>query len=296
MTTYNAEVQSTNTDTQEYCSADPDQLLIIGRAINQQIRVKFDNSKYAIYTVKSTPQETPDNIVRVTPAGASRLKQSTFPFNVTIDSQVVNTTYNDADAQKYKEFVERLIDNGTHNGLIAIAPHGGVIEIQTDKQAERVASQLASKGVSCWRCKGWGDNTNNNLTGIGAYDRWHITSTDIHEASFPLLNTIINRGFTHAVAFHGFTQNNILIGGRASDQLKQQIKSAIENAIVGSGISVDIASTDSAYGGDDERNIVNRLSNNNGIQIEQCYEARDPNLEHWKKIANAVAAVYQSLI
>lgn len=296
MATYNAEVQSTNTGTQEHCSADPDQLLTIGRAINQQIRVILDNSKYAIYTVRSTPQEAPENIVHVTPAGASRLKQSTFPFNVTIDSQVVNTTYNDDDARKYKEFVERLTDNGTHKGLIVIAPHGGVIEIQTDQQAERVASQLANKGVSCWRCKGWGDNTKNNPAGIGAYDRWHITSTDINEESFPLLKSIINRGFTHAVAFHGFTGNNILIGGAASDPLKQQIKSAIKNAIVGSGISVDIASADSAYGGDDERNIVNRLSNNNGIQIEQCYEARDPNLEHWKKIADAVAAVYQSLI
>ncbi|MCF2149123.1 poly-gamma-glutamate hydrolase family protein [Desmonostoc muscorum LEGE 12446] len=287
MTTYNAEIQSTNTGTQEHCSADPDQLLTIGRAINQQIRVKFDDTKYAIYTVRNTPQETPDNIVRVTQEGGSRLGQSNFPFNVTIDSQVVNTTYNDDDAQESKEFVERLTDNGTHKKLIAIAPHGGLIEIKTDKQAERVASQLASKGVSCWLCKGWGDST------IGAYDRWHITSTDINEESFPLLKTIINRGFTHAVAFHGFTKNNILIGGRASDPLKQQIKTAIEKAIVGSGISVDIASAKSGYGGDTPQNIVNRLSNGNGIQIEQCSEARK---QYWEKIADAVASVYESLI
>ena len=40
--------------------------------------------------------------------------------------------------------------------------------------------------------------------GGGASDRWHITATDIHEASFPRLNSVISRGFTHAVAFHGF--------------------------------------------------------------------------------------------
>jgi hypothetical protein len=53
------------------------------------------------------------------------------------------------------KFVERLDDNGWHPGLIAIAPHGGAIEPHTDQQAERVASQLAGKGVSSWRCKGW---------------------------------------------------------------------------------------------------------------------------------------------
>lgn len=53
------------------------------------------------------------------------------------------------------EFVERLTDNGRNSGLIVIAPHGGDIETHTDEQAERVASQLAPKAVTCWRCKGW---------------------------------------------------------------------------------------------------------------------------------------------
>ena len=70
------------------------------------------------------------------------------------------------------------------------------------------------------------------------FDRWHITSTDIHEASFPHLNSVISRGFTHAVAFHGFNdpevRADILIGGAASASLKQEIKTAIKGAIAGS--------------------------------------------------------------
>ena len=49
---------------------------------------------------------------------------------------------------------------------------------------------------TCWRCRGY-----KAPEGAGASTRWHITSTDIHEASFPLLNTIISRVFGNAVSF-----------------------------------------------------------------------------------------------
>jgi phage replication-related protein YjqB (UPF0714/DUF867 family) len=90
-------------------------------------------------------------------------------------------------------------DDGVHTGLIVIAPHGGDIERHTDQLAERVASRLRAKAVSSWRCKGFKERG-------GASDRWHITSTDIHEASFPCLNSVIPRCFTYAVAFHGFDE------------------------------------------------------------------------------------------
>jgi hypothetical protein len=54
---------------------------------------------------------------------------------------------------------------------------------------------------------------------------------DIHEASFPLLNSIVNRGFAHAVAFHGFSEDDILIGGGASDSLKAEPKEAIDDGV-----------------------------------------------------------------
>jgi hypothetical protein len=46
----------------------------------------------------------------------------------------------------------------------------------------------------------------------GAFDRWHITSTDLNEACFPRLAGVMSRGFTHAVAFHGFEPPEVLGG------------------------------------------------------------------------------------
>ena len=71
--------------------------------------------------------------------------------------------------------------------------HGGQIEPYTDRQAERVAERLLDKGMSSWRCKGW-------KQGGGAHERWHITSTDIHPASFPKLDRVIPRDFGYAAS------------------------------------------------------------------------------------------------
>jgi phage replication-related protein YjqB (UPF0714/DUF867 family) len=297
MTTYDTNVkkafnsQCTLINKGEHCSADPEKLATIGRAQGHQIRVKRNENEYALYTVSETRQETPDTIVRMAREGRARLTPdaSEIPdeFAAIVDSQVPHPTCTDYQAETNSEFVERLTDNGTHTGLVAIAPHGGKIEEGTDQQAEHVASsQLAAKDVSCWRCKGF-------KQGGGAFERWHITSPDINEASFPLLNTIIKRHFTYAVAFHGFEQQEILIGGGADEALKCEIKSAIQKAIAGSCIEVNIATAADNFNGDNPNNIVNRLANDNGIQIEQSKAARDT---YWQQIANAVASVYNCKI
>jgi phage replication-related protein YjqB (UPF0714/DUF867 family) len=269
----------------EHCSADPEKLATVGRAPRHQVRIIRNGSEYGLYTVSDVRPESPDNIVRMGRTGRKRLGTS-GEFAALLDSQVAHPTYNDATAKAKSEFVERLKDNGT--GLVVIAPHGGGIEPHTDQQAEHVASRLVAKAVSLWRCKGWWDpNRQGN-----AFDHWHITSTEIHEASFPRLNSIISRGFTYAVAFHGFHQPEILIGGgSAAESLKQEIKTEIEGKIAGSGICVRIASSNEGYGGDSRQNIVNRLTadGESGIQIEQSRQARS---SLWQKIADAVADVY----
>jgi phage replication-related protein YjqB (UPF0714/DUF867 family) len=270
----------------EHCSVDPDQLARIGRAIGHQVRIKRNKDEYALYTVSETRQENPDNIVRMAQNARRRLGISD-EFDAVLDVQVPHPRFTDAQAKANSEFVERLTDNGSHTGLVVIAPHGGMIEQFTDQQAEHVAAQLADQGVSCWRCKGW-------KQGGGASDRWHITSTDIHEASFPLLKTISDRGFTYAVAFHGFERNevnnfDVLIGGGAEDALKQEIQLAIKDAIDDPDIRVIIATSDMNLNGSDSRNIVNRLATKKGIQIEQSKQARQ---NFWKEIADAVATVF----
>jgi co-chaperonin GroES (HSP10)/phage replication-related protein YjqB (UPF0714/DUF867 family) len=269
----------------EHCSADPKKLATVGRALGHQVRIKRNTTEYGLYTASQARQERPDNIARMGETGRKRLGTSDA-FVATLDSQVAHPTYNDDDAKTKNEFVERLKDNGTHTGLVVIAPHGGDIEPHTDQQAERVASRLMAKEVSSWLCKGWWNGQGD------AVDHWHITSTDIHEASFPRLNSIISRRFTYAVAFHGFHKPEILIGGgSAAESLKQEIKTEIERAIAGSGICVRIASPNEQYGGDSTQNIVNRLTadRESGIQIEQSRQARS---SHWQCIADAVADVY----
>jgi hypothetical protein len=101
----------------------------------------------------------------------------------------------------------------------------------------------------------------------------------------------LDRGFAHAVAFHGFDEQEVLIGGIAPTGLKHEVRSAIEAATVGSGISVRVATPKDRFGGDDPRNIVNRLTVDGlgGLQIEQSLSARR---DHGAAIADAVAAVY----
>jgi phage replication-related protein YjqB (UPF0714/DUF867 family) len=269
----------------EHCSADPEKLATVGRLLKHQVRIKRNDDEYGLYSVSEVRQENQDNVVRMGRSGRERLGTSDV-FEGTLDAQVPHATFSDTQAECNGEFVERLDDDGMRTALIAIAPHGGDIEAHTDDQAERVASQLAGKGVSSWRCKGWHPR--------GAFAHWHITSTDIHEASFPLLNSVISRGFGYAVAFHGFDDPeipyDILVGGRAPDTLKEELKCAIED-IVGLDFTVHITEPDDHFGGDDERNIVNRLTagGSNGVQIEQ---KNGPREKYWRRIADAVANVF----
>lgn len=287
METYEASIKKDDLiKRKEHCSTDREKLKTVGRLLGHQVRIKRNDEEYGLYTVSEVRQESPDNIVRMGEGGLARLDMSDGS-NATLDPQVPHPTHDDFEAEDEGEFVERLDDNGWHNGLIAIAPHGGKIEPGTDGQAEHVASHLAAKGVSSWRCKGWHRN--------GAFEHWHITSTDIHEACFPLLSSVISRGFRYAVAFHGFEdrdQDDILVGGLASDALKEKIKEAIEG-VVGSDFTVHITTPDDQFGGDDKRNIVNRLTAGgaNRIQIEQKI---DPRTEKGLEIAKAVAEVYTS--
>jgi phage replication-related protein YjqB (UPF0714/DUF867 family) len=292
MATYDAEVRQAVADEQqdlvdhpEHCSADAEALAGIGRALGHQVRVRLaaDPPVFGLYTVSQTRDETPDTIVRMGRGGRERLG-TTDPFAGVVESVVPRQRLTDAEAERLGEFVERLSDDGTHRGLLAIAPHGGDIEPHTDTQAVRVAECLTSYGVSTWLCKGFG------LSRRGAA-ALHVTSVDIHPASFPALGSVIGCRFRYAVAFHGFRDDGVLVGGGAPFRLKAEIAAAIEGAVAGSGIRVRIAGPDDEFNGDSPRNIVNRLTagGRGGIHLEQSRAARTG---HALDIADAVAEVF----
>jgi poly-gamma-glutamate hydrolase-like protein len=222
-----------NAPIREHCSAHRSQITTIGRNKGQQVRIEsyapdgVTLLDFAVYTVVAVHDEEPDVVFvgyRDPESAHHDLRDrlglsSTDPFVGKINSEVA-----DSEPAENSGFAERLTDNGRHRGLIVIAPHGGDIERHTAEQAERVGERLASKCVSVWVCKGF-------KQGGGAFDRWHITSTDIGEESFPKLKTVIGRRFEYAVAFHGWSENFVCIGGRAPPDLKNQIKTEIGSAI-----------------------------------------------------------------
>lgn len=278
-----------NSHRREHCSANGNRINRIGIGQGQQVRIVRPlgkgNSTLAVYTVSDTHDQEPKTVfVGYTDPTDLRARLGlldTNPFRSKLNAQVVATGLTDTEAETYSEFVERLIDDGYNSKLVVIAPHGGNIEIHTDEQAERVCEQLPERYVSAWICKGF-------KQGGGAYDRWHITSTDINEESFPKLKSIIGRRFEYSIAFHGWDEDSICIGGSMPKDLKQKIKEAIVNAVSGSKILVETdyeKNCPGAFNGDDEKNIVNRLSTK-GLQIEQSRKART---RYGIQIADAVA-------
>jgi phage replication-related protein YjqB (UPF0714/DUF867 family) len=276
------------TSRREYCSLDGRLLASVGAVVGQQVRIRRTASEYALFTVSERRDEDAPNVVRIGLLGRRRLGTEEA-FDGAVVLPAADPTISDGDAEAGGELVERLDDDGGHRGLIVIAPHGGDIERHTDEQAERVASRLRRFGVTSWMCKGWKPRRDGG--GGGAFECWHITSSDIAPSSFPGLGSVIDRGFAHAVGFHGFDEEEVLIGGTAPDELKQEVRSEIETATAGSGIGVRVATPEDRFGGDDPANIVNRLTVDGlgGLQIEQSLPARR---DHGTAIADAVAAVY----
>jgi phage replication-related protein YjqB (UPF0714/DUF867 family) len=265
----------------EHCAPAARPLVSLDRAKGQQIRIHRD-SDFALYTISELLHETTDPVVRIGLTGRQRLGTD-GEFEGALDTKVVDPELSDRGARDAGELVERLDDDGSQARLIVIAPHGGDIEPHTDTQAERVAEQLGPALASAWRAKGW-------KPGGGAFQRWHITSSDIDPRGFRLLDSVMARGFEHAVAFHGFDDEpGVLIGGTASPELKARLARAIQS-VLPAGLTVRIAQPSERYGGDDPNNIVNRLSPCGGIQIEQGPSAR---ADHGLDIADAVAELFR---
>jgi phage replication-related protein YjqB (UPF0714/DUF867 family) len=264
---------------------------MIGLNPCQQVRIErptANGTTLALYTIIDMHEEEPDTVyvgyTNLDDDLGKRLALSTkddFPGKINAQVTAIGLTVSQARCNS--EFIEQLDDNGHHHGLIVIAPHGGDIEKYTDEQAEHVSKQLSSKCVSVWVCRGFKE-------GGGVFDRWHITSTDISDESFPMLKTVIGRQFEYAVAFHGWRRKSICIGGSMPDPLKQEIKKAIVNAVSGSEIVVATADGNGCpadFNGNNSNNIVNRLGTI-GMQIEQSAKARKC---YGIQIADAVASV-----
>lgn len=251
----------------------------LGLTSGQQIRLRRNTDEFAVFTVETVEGAISNETIWLHDAGLSRL-ETQDTFGATVSNPVPNPNLTPSAAAREGEYVEELRDRGNRR-LVVAAPHGGKIEPYTDRQASRTADRLPES--SAWIGRGW-------RPGGGAYERWHVTSTDIEPASYPELGTIADREFEHAVSFHGFSGDGILVGGGAPNQLKREVLASLEDA-VGGVLNVRLA-TDGAYAGRDPDNFVNWLTatGRNGIQLEQSFEART---DYWRLIADAVAGVFE---
>jgi phage replication-related protein YjqB (UPF0714/DUF867 family) len=284
-----------NNHVREHCLANLGEIHKIGRDRCQQVRIErptATGTTRAIYTVIDVHDEEPDIVLvdKNSDDLLARLDLSDGDLSSAdhspgkVNAQVTAVGLTDAEAEESSEFIENLADNGHNRGLIVIAPHGGNIEKYTDEQAEHVGQKLSSEYVSQWVCKGF-------KRGGGAFARWHITSTEISEESFPKLKTIMRRHFEYSVAFHGWGEKSICIGGTIPPTIKQLIKEAIAK-VVPDSIEVKDDGCPEGSNGNNPENIVNRLSTK-GLQIEQSEEARKC---FGIDIADAVADVIGPLI
>ncbi|HYY39988.1 MAG TPA: poly-gamma-glutamate hydrolase family protein, partial [Nitrososphaera sp.] len=248
---------------------------MMGLNTGQQVRIErptANGTTLALYTISGAHDEEPNSVFldyKDPEDVGKRFGLPTIrPFQGKTNAQVVAVGLTDAEAEAYSEFIEHLADDDHNSELVVIAPHGGDLEEHTDEQAEHVAEQLSSKRVSVWMCKGF-------KKGGGAFDRWHITSTDISQESFPKLKTIYGRHFKYAIAFHGWGGDSICIGGSEPNpdnpdcqkeeiSLKEEIKCAIEKVVPGSIDVVLGGAGDKGcpenFNGDNSENIVNRLA------------------------------------
>lgn len=270
--------------TEEHCTVGEGALEEHDVTIGEQIRVGSDGSRTeyesGLYTVVGTASSP--GAIEMSKEGLKRLglKDNSSGFVRTNAPHPEYETREEAD--EHDEYVEILVDDGEQSDLVVCAVHGGWIEYRTDEQAAHVADAL---DVTEWSCVGYND-------GGGAYDRWHITSTDIDRRSFPKLNRIGDRGFTHAVSFHGFSESGIAIGGNACRSLKMKFRDEIDEMTEGQ-YDVYLAD-DGAYAGNSPENFINWLINgDNGVQIEQSWDART---NDWDAIAAAVVKVYSEIL
>jgi phage replication-related protein YjqB (UPF0714/DUF867 family) len=256
--------------------------------LGAQIRICRNGDHCALYTITEIRENDPFELVRLSKVARERLGTTNSGFAATLRQALATQQMSDNQAKDASEFVERIQDSGDHQGLLVMAPHGGGIEINTDRQARRVAELLAGADVSTWCCKGW-------KSGGGAWDRWHVTSTLISPASFPGLASVSKRNFAYAVAFHGMEPDGVLIGGSAPKHIKQLLEQEIAAAL-GDGVGpVKIAKKGESLGGNDPDNVTNWVTEQGagGIQIEQSYEVRK---NHWQDVADAVASVFAGLV
>jgi phage replication-related protein YjqB (UPF0714/DUF867 family) len=163
--------------------------------------------------------------------------------------------------------IEFLYDDGERDDLLVCAVHGGAVEPGTAEAAIELATDR--EAAVCWAT--FGEEVDGS-----AFDRWHPPSTAIDPERFPLLARIADRGFETVLSVHGLADDEVLVGGAVSEEVKTAVADRLQASL---SVPVSVA-TESAYAGTHPENFVNWLAADGaGLQIELGPTARGPESE-----------------
>lgn len=269
----------------DYCTVERGLATRLGVEAGQQVRVAVDDPapeesfQERLFTVAEVV-ETDGNVVA---AEADELAEfgAQDGADGSISAQVPHPEYGTREAAwANDEFVERLVggERAVDAGLVALAPHGGYVEVNTGRQAAHVADNYDAVG---WACFGFNGDT-------GAYDRWHVTTTALSPASFPELRAIANVGFEAALAFHGTSGDAVSVGGLGADA-RDRVASRLQAAYDDAGVDVQVeVVTEGDLAGQNPNNVVNWITDDgeSGVQLELPYRIRS---DHHVLTAEAAA-------
>lgn len=226
-----------------------------------------------------------------------------------------------------KYFLE-CVEVRNDDSLAVLSPHGGGIETKISGELDTFLSELESFGrePSVWEGYGqWGSGE--------TFDRWHITSTQLSEGSFPGLEELVTSDtYQYVLSLHGYSDNEVgvVLGGQASRQAKCYLVDTLEfildlrgtldgeitYRIFGpDGDPVDVVRESDGPGdnpqplndvddldGDSDDNIVNRMAPNplgvrgfGGIQVELSDDLRK-NATLFHEFVRALAFAVDGLI
>lgn len=264
-----------------YCSINPEIANNLDRMPGQQIRIDPipQSSHSAVFTIDELHDDDAD--VRVSKKGRTRLEMS--PGDQVTLFPIAPEDLTRMQACEQDTITEIVWDHGATD-LIICAPHAGDIESNTGQAASIVRKKVGRSQASAWFVFSYGPN---------AFERFHVTSGDISSVSYPGLNSLAERGFNHAVSFHVWNGDEILVGGRADKHEREQVAERLRQAVNGTRpIVTDY--DDMKYAGNTEQNFVNWLTmDNSGIQIEM-----PPLIAHRyrKRVARAVARFYNEIL
>ena len=147
------------------------------------------------------------------------------------------------------------------------APHGGIEQL-TEGQVAEIVGWLGGD-YAAWTVIG---------DGAGGHGRWHVTATELSEASFHGLAQLAGAAPRMVVAFHGHATctPDVVVGGGVSLDVRAGVARAIEQRLAQDGVTdVSVSTSTTCHGGTAAANFVNRLSQHgDGLQLEQSLTMR----------------------